>query len=227
MYFSRVSIDSKSADPDDLVELVKGDVYNVHQILWRLFPEDPEAKRDFLFRREVANGWPFFYLVSKRKPHPLTGLVRVESKAYQPKLHNGQQLAFSLRVNPVITKKSADGQKRYRHDIVMNAKRSLKVSSISHTDYSAGELQHTVGIKWLGERAEKLGFGFGPENVRIFGYQQHRFASKNQKDKIQFSVLDYNGLLTVTESDRFYGTLMKGIGRAKAFGCGLMLVRRV
>ncbi|WP_419659278.1 CasE: CRISPR system CASCADE complex protein CasE/Cas6 [Desulfosarcina variabilis str. Montpellier] len=227
MYFSRVSIDAKSADPEDLVALLKGDVYNVHQIIWRLFPEDQEAKRDFLFRREVANGWPFFYLVSERKPQPLSGLVRVESKTYQPKLHNGQQLAFSLRINPVITKKAADGKKRYRHDIVMNAKHSLKASSISQMDCSAGELQHTVGIKWLGERAEKLGFGFDPENVRIYGYQQHRFTSKKQKDKIQFSVLDYNGLLMVTESDRFYRTLMKGIGRAKAFGCGLMLVRRV
>ncbi|MBW2329897.1 MAG: type I-E CRISPR-associated protein Cas6/Cse3/CasE [Deltaproteobacteria bacterium] len=34
-------------------------------------------------------------------------------------------------------------------------------------------------------------------------------------------------MLTVTEPDAFKGVLQFGIGPAKAFGCGLMLVRRV
>jgi CRISPR system Cascade subunit CasE len=227
MFFSRITIDTRSADPDDLLALVQGNVYAIHQILWRMFPEDPDAKRDFLFRREEGKGWPYFYMVSKRHPQPLNGFVQVETKAYEPKLTEGQMLTFCLRANPVVTKKSADGCKRIRHDVVMNAKFDQALSTTGKITISTGELQFRAGIKWLEERGRKLGFDFDPKKVRVFGYQQHRIRRRNRKSFIQFSSLDYNGILTVTGSDRFYKTLMSGIGRSKAFGCGLMLVRRV
>jgi CRISPR system Cascade subunit CasE len=37
----------------------------------------------------------------------------------------------------------------------------------------------------------------------------------------------YDGLLRITDPDAFRETLIRGIGPAKAFGCGLMLVKRV
>jgi len=37
----------------------------------------------------------------------------------------------------------------------------------------------------------------------------------------------FDGLLRITDPDAFRATLIRGIGPAKAFGCGLMLVRRI
>jgi CRISPR system Cascade subunit CasE len=227
MFFSRITINAQTAEPRELLRLARGDVYAVHQILWRLFPEDPDADRDFLFRQEIHNGWPFFYMVSLRRPQEIEGSIQVESKNYQPKLSTGQRLAFSLRVNPVVTKKTEDGKRRVRHDVVMNAKRDLATAKSGITDISPGELQYAAGTKWLDTRSGGHGFSFDPSLVRVFGYQQHQIKSRNQKNKIQFSVLDFSGLLTITDCNLFYRTLTNGIGRAKAFGCGLMLVRRV
>ncbi len=42
----------------------------------------------------------------------------------------------------------------------------------------------------------------------------------------QFSRLDFTGLLTVTDPAAFLTALACGFGRARAFGCGLMLIRR-
>jgi CRISPR system Cascade subunit CasA len=95
------------------------------------------------------------------------------------------------------------------------------------TTISTGELQYKAGIKWLEDRGQKLGFDFDPKKVRVFGYQQHRIKRRNLKSYIQFSSLDYNGILTVTNSDRLCKILKSGIGRSKAFGCGLMLVRKL
>ncbi len=39
-------------------------------------------------------------------------------------------------------------------------------------------------------------------------------------------VLDYEGVLTVEDPVLFLSALTVGFGRARAFGCGLMLVRR-
>lgn len=227
MFFSRIAINVGSTDPDELVALVKGNVYAIHQILWRLFPGVPNGNRDFLFRMEIGNGWPYFYVVSRRQPQSFGNAVDVKTKPYQPKLAGGQQLAFSLRANPVVTKKTADGNRRVRHDIVMDAKRTLPSPFSANSAISSSDIEYAAGIKWLQKRAESLGFHFDPDLVRIYGYQQHRFKSRKQEAPIQFSSLDFNGLLSVTDEDRFCQTLFKGIGRAKAFGCGLMLVRRV
>jgi CRISPR system Cascade subunit CasE len=42
-----------------------------------------------------------------------------------------------------------------------------------------------------------------------------------------FGVLDISGVLEVHDPDRFLLRLAQGFGRARAFGCGLMLIRRV
>ena len=60
----------------------------------------------------------------------------------------------------------------------------------------------------------------------IDGYQTH-VSSYKKGNKIRYSTLDYRGILTVTEVVGFEKVLMEGIGKAKAFGCGLMLIRRV
>ena len=39
--------------------------------------------------------------------------------------------------------------------------------------------------------------------------------------------MDFTGKLTVLDAAKFGAALTQGIGHAKAFGCGLLLVRRV
>jgi len=41
------------------------------------------------------------------------------------------------------------------------------------------------------------------------------------------STVDFQGILTVTDPELFRKALYEGLGKSKAFGCGLMLVRRV
>jgi CRISPR system Cascade subunit CasE len=225
MYFSRVTINAREAEPEKLVALVKGDLYAIHQTLWHLFPTDPDAKRDFIFREESGKGWPFFYMVSRRRPAPLENLIDVETKPYWPQLSEGERLFFCLRANPVITKKTDSGR-RVRHDVVMDAKRSYPKPFAANSEISAGEIEYTAGIDWLQARSEKHGFRFAPAEIRTFGYRQQRFAGRKKRAPIRFSSLDFSGLLTVEDIDRFSHTLFNGLGRAKAFGCGLILVRR-
>ena len=42
----------------------------------------------------------------------------------------------------------------------------------------------------------------------------------------RFGVLDLEGVIAVTDPALFLPKLVQGFGRAKAFGCGLMLIRR-
>lgn len=225
MYFSRVSINPSAIDVKQLASLACADGYREHQQLWRLFNEDPDAKRDFLFRREQVQGWPRFFMVSGRKPEKTDSIWNIEPKEYEPKIYSGQQLAFSIRVNPVVTRTGDDGKKR-RHDVVMNLKKQTGYQQLPGDKRPPLILLvEQAGIEWLDKRAEKNGFAFNSGAVRIDAYTQNRTFKKRNNHPIHYSTLDFTGVLTVTEPNLFKTALYQGIGPAKAFGCGLLLVR--
>jgi len=218
MYLSRLTL----LDHPDLGALLArlGDAYREHQMLWQLFESDRDATRDFLYRREVHQGRPRYFLLSHRPPVNDLGLWRIDPpKAFAPRLQTGQRLAFSLRVNPVI---SRDGK---RHDVVMDYKRNMGWKNMPPT--KRPPLQQIIceaGSDWLLQRAERHGFEIDSKSLRVEGYQQHQ--SRRGKRTIRFSTLNFTGLLRVTNPEMFTQALETGIGPAKAFGCGLMLIRR-
>lgn len=226
MHFSRVRVEPDAHSVEKVIGLLKGDGYAVHKLLWQLFPEEPEAKRDFIFRQEWQKGWPVFYMISNREPVPVNGTLSVETKPYAPALTSGQRLGFTLRANPVVTRKKENG-KRVRHDVVMDAKFQKRTQSDTGNSVPPSELIEMTGIKWLNERSSNLGFEIERQATSVDGYLQHRFFKKGNKFPIRYSTIDYNGILNVSDPTRFLETLYEGIGHAKAFGCGLVLVRRI
>ncbi len=223
MYLSRVT--ALAEKPAKLIEILRADSYSFHKMMWSLFPDNPHAKRDFLFRKDIHHGWPVFYVLSSRQPVPVTGVFNVETKVFSPKLKMGDRLNFALRANPVQTRKVDDPnpKKRKRDDVVMRLKRELRAKkNLEDKMPPQSELVQKAGEEWLKRQEVKRGFKI--EIVRVDGYQQHILFSKNRK--IHFSSLDFNGTLEVTDTDKFLNSLFSGIGPAKAFGCGLMLINR-
>lgn len=229
MYFSRVTINPYT-DPAQLAKLACGDGYREHQAVWRLFDDDPQAERDFLYRHHVENGRSKYYVLSERLPQDESGVWLIDPpKPYDPQLKAGQRLFFTLRANPVVTLKTADG-KRQRHDVVMHKLTALgyrKTPDGRRTPHSEREhyfhdLVEETCHAWLEKRAADNGFAFLPANVQVSAYSQERTAVKG----IRYSTVDFQGLLQITDPQRFKAMLFKGLGPSKAFGCGLMLVRR-
>jgi CRISPR system Cascade subunit CasE len=226
-YLSRVSIDPSSVNAAQLAKDVCVNAYREHQHLWRLFDVDADAERDFLFRREhPASGFPRFYLLSDRQPLHANNVWQIETKDYRPAIRSGQQLAFTLRVNPIVTRRDAQGR-QCRHDVVMDLKHQTGFKKLPASEQPLlNALVQQAGLEWLQKRAERHGFSFAPGQVHIDDYQQHRASKKGGKKPIRYSTLDFTGLLTVTEVELFQQALVQGIGPAKAFGCGLLMVRR-
>lgn len=231
MYLSRVNV--LAEQPDKLIAALQADHYQLHQLLWQLFPDrSKETPRDFLFRRDDNKGFPVFYLLSHTEPSPLAGVLAVESKPFNPQLQVGDQLAFSLRANPVKKAKCCDESAKYaRHDVVMHLKKNL--TETEREQYSQAELEQQAGECWLNQQAK--GKGFKVLSVIAEGYQQHQFKKRG----IKISTLDFQGILEVTDptlffTEVFYGKVKKddeqpkirGLGSGKAFGCGLMLIKR-
>lgn len=165
-----------------------------------------------------------FLILSARRPVDSHALFDIDTpKLFAPALKTGDRLQFSLRANPVLRRRDPQKERFVKHDVVMDALRS-------HPDGERAERRFAVmreqGFAWLERQARRAGFTVLPDEVRVDGYEQHRVARKESTSAMSFSTLDFDGLLTVTNPDAFLTAVAIGFGSAKAYGCGLMLIRR-
>lgn len=205
--------------------------YAEHQWLWQFFPNSEEKSRDFIFRRHALEKIPRFYVVSQRPPTAFSEAWQVQSRSYDPQLLEGQRLSFQLCANPVVTKKN-DAGKSQRHDVVMQAKKQLlaergfnaeaKWKDLPDEDCKPllYELVQKSCIDWLQSRTSNHGFTL--IDASVDAYEQNRAGKRD----IRFSTVDFSGDLLVTDPELFQQALFNGLGHAKAFGCGLLLVKR-
>jgi len=241
--FSRIQLDVRHPQAKQALLLAQtADAYAEHQWLWRFFPAEPGAPRTFLHRRcePVAAGEPAqIYVVSQRPPEAPHPAWRIESRPYQPQLRVGDRLRFELRVNPVRSQTDAAGKLR-RHDVVMQAKKRLLAEhgvaqwkdlpeSVRPALYDL--VQGEVSDWFVGNDAQpglaaRHGFRAFADSLRVDAYRQHRFHRKGGDKPIALSTVDLSGRLQVIDPERAVAALLAGMGHAKAFGCGLLLVRR-
>jgi len=227
MYMSRIQLKRDTLGVRDLVRLLSGEGYHAHRLIWNLYADSNERKRDFLYRHEVNGGWPGFYTVSERLPTDTTDMWQIKSKPYFPKLSKGQRLSFVLRANPVRSKRD-EKNKLHRHDVVMDAKTQIKKQGNgTDEDMFLANIVQEAGTKWLEARSDKFGFSINRDQVRADGYRQHVIYKKKSSPPIRFSTLDINGVLTILDPELFVNALYKGIGPAKGFGCGMMMVKKI
>ncbi len=192
-----------------------------HHLVWSLFADDPGRRRDFLWR-ELAAGT--FLILSARQPedrHALFDLA--EPKPFAPRLLAGDALGFSLRANPVVRRRGASGSRSVKHDVVMDA---LRTHPPGGRAGHRSALLRERGLDWLMRQGQRSGFEFDPRQVRIDGYERHRIDRKAPAPQMTFSTVEFEGTLTVTGPARLVSAIAKGFGAAKAYGCGLMLIRR-
>jgi CRISPR system Cascade subunit CasE len=194
-----------------------------HRLVWSLFSGDQTAKRDFLFRRKNpganANRAQFLIL-SKRPPLTDSALFDVETKHFAPALAAGDRLGFSLYANPAINRiHRIEGRKvTQRHDVVMDALSNIPPAE--RAERRPGAIM-TAGLAWLEQQGIKAGFAIADAEQTL------KIDRDGRKRPIRISVLTFDGFITLKDPEIFLRELPEGFGRARAFGCGLMLIRRV
>jgi CRISPR system Cascade subunit CasE len=244
MFLSRIELGPRAAEHEAFWREASSP-YGAHQALWRVLSRAPDQRREFLFRMEERLGRPSFLVLSRDEPTAADdGLWKVESKPFAPSLRVGQRLAFRLRASPVVRRREvpdAAGRRRaQRHDVVMDRKRKLAADGSPPLD--APSLIHDAGLAWLRQQGQRHAFKvveseaevIGDDGllepvvrpaVRVDGYRQHRILRRGET-AIRFSSVDFEGLLEVADPAAFLDSVVAGFGPQKAFGCGLMLLRR-
>ena len=225
-------------------------VGHAHRLVWMLFQDIPDAARDFLWRDE---GDGAFMFLSQRAPTDPHGLFDLDTKPFEPHIAAGTRLRFALRANPTLTTKRAgvsarDPRRGKRVDVVMDALKQVAETDWDNRTGRAFERDRLVletVTHWMMRQGERAGFDvvtgadddlFGLDDepsasrpiIRATNYTQvqiERSGAKGQRPA-GISIVDITGEIVVTDPARFIEKLARGFGSAKAFGCGLMLIRR-
>lgn len=155
-------------------------------------------------------------IVSPREPD-LTHLVEQagwqtgqmwQTRSYTPLLERitaGQRWSFRLTANPV-------------HNIRKEGWSDTK--PVGHVTVKQQE-------QWLLDRAERLGFSVpdGPETEAAFAVTSRNSLVFNKSGhRVTISTATFDGVLDVVDPKAFVSTLVVGVGRAKAYGCGLLTI---
>lgn len=245
MFLSRVELAELAQDSGAFWQEVARP-YGAHQALWRLLARADGQERDFLFRAEGRAGQPGFLVLSPERPVDAgDGLWRIEVKNFAPVLRAGQRLGFRLRASPVVRRghEVADRTHRAvgRHDVVVDHR--MRLEALGHRLPAPAKLIFDAGRAWLERQGNLAGFrlvdaeieAIGDDGVLdqerrpallVEGYRQHRIVRRGEKP-IRYSTLEFEGVLEVTDPVALLTKVAAGFGPQKAFGCGLMLLRRV
>ncbi len=175
-----------------------------HKALWTLFPNRvPDTTAPFLFLIEQMNLAKGAKLLvqSEQLPEKSSNVARVLAhKHWQPQFHLGQRLVFSLRANP--TKKIRDKD---------NSERKIRVPLIKEEEQEA----------WLNRKLDPVG---NLHEIRIQKHPPIYFRKGARAGKVVS--VSYEGIFEVQNPKSLQKIWESGIGPAKAFGCGMLMIRR-
>lgn len=224
MYFSKISINTSKLMRDE--KIYKSNDMSDHKLIWRLFQDGSNTERDFVFYSidSTFNSDKGYFLISERKPVSLDTWLSVNIKEYNPIFQQGQKLGFKTRLNPIISKKTINGEKSKKHDLCMNAKLDGKKAGLNGIELEQFIEEQT--IKWLQTKALQNGFQISDNNIAVARYVQVVIPRRG-KSQMRFSSIDYEGILEIKEPEKFKQIALKGLGRSKGFGCGLFLLKRL
>jgi CRISPR system Cascade subunit CasE len=178
-------------------------------ILWILSPFTPGAGN--LIQQA---GWPDVPAERQWLTKPYAPLLN--------RLATGQRYAFRLTANPT---RSINDEQAAKKDGRTRGRR------VGHTT-----VHHQ--IRWLVDKSSRAGFRILPSSqtlpgtdepaldLQLTGRDNAMFGKHDQTARQRHTVTitraSYLGGLEVTDVDTFRATLVRGIGRSRAYGCGLL-----
>jgi len=242
MFLSKVTLNPRNR----MTYRLLGDLYAQHRFVMSAFPDNSEAKSDPAGETKGSGGGTqgqqgvlyrldslpqdnnrgqrvdavCFLVQSQSRPDwtKTEGLhedsiCAHELREWEPDFAEGRHFRFRLRASPTVcqVQRDADGTR-------LKPKRE-------------GLLTEDAQRDWLVRTAERVGFDVAPAAILITPQprrtgQTPKAAGAARGQAITCNTVDYDGALVVRDAAQFAAALREGVGRGKAWGCGLLSLAR-
>ena len=227
MYLSRVSLKTSERGGTGALAAflagASGSIGQGHHLVWSLFG-DRGRDRHFLYRMTGPTAAAPILIASAEPPQDKHDLWNLEVKSLRllDGMAAGDRVEWSLRVNATVRSRlGTTRESSASHCIVDRALRggakgtSMKVAA-------------QVVPVWLAARLAATGLEAPAEDMVVQAYDKRRFGHgpNDRRPPVVIATTDVVGSGVVRDADAVRKVMREGIGRAKAYGCGLLLVRR-
>jgi CRISPR system Cascade subunit CasE len=194
---------------DQAVRLLRiRDSYDWHQHLWRAFPGRDGEARDFLVRIDEKEETYRVLILSRTAPTRPAWCPgdNFATKPVPDAFFAHPAYAFSLLANPT---------KKVRSDAAgARTKNGRRVPLTTREDLLA----------WLERKAAAAGFAIETETTQTVPRGREYFHKDNPRAQGLHAAVEFRGRLRVTDPVAFRAAVATGIGSAKAFGFGLLVL---
>ncbi|MBS3976179.1 MAG: type I-E CRISPR-associated protein Cas6/Cse3/CasE [Syntrophomonadaceae bacterium] len=213
MYLSRIPLNVKRRDT--MQALASPHVFHSEVELSFQRRMDDEHKR-MLWRVDYFGEMCYLLVLTADLPEfnhiaNKFGYGQWEHKNYNPllaRLEQGQFWRFRLRANPVHSSFAEKNEKSNRGKVFAHVTQQQQK-------------------QWLTDRAQAYGFSLQENAFDVVHTEWKKFyKTKGKSHGITLRIADFEGILTISDIDSFRNALIHGIGRAKAYGCGLLTLAR-
>lgn len=189
------------------------DAYTWHQLIWQAFPGRDGETRDFLTRLDDKFGAVQVLIVSPREPVRPAWLGSQDewaTKPIPPSYFQARRYRFQLRAN--VTKKKVEPGPDGR-----NIRTGKRIALTEPKDI----------LQWLVRKGEQHGFVIPDIDEVILATGQQRFHKTPRQGQAmhgKHGTVDFTGTLEVRDPALFHAAFSRGLGSAKAFGFGLLVL---
>lgn len=200
MYLIKVEMDRRDARP------LMADCQQMHRFVSRLFSSDRQTVQA-LYRTKLVQNRLCIFLYAQTPVECIPyncDIQQREITAWLDSMTAGQLWSFDLIASP-SKKVGEDGRKNSQRRII----RDLDERKI-----------------WLERKAGMAGFDL----LYAEEVEQIHVSGRHAVDKggvMYHDAYHYQGVLRITDADAFRTALQTGIGPGKAYGFGMMMVKRV
>lgn len=155
---------------------------------------------------------------------PLQGLVlpadKMESKSMPSQWQVGKSLGFETRIRPVVRRSRSDSNRPTRECDAFQAEAD------HHSKGGMKRKREDVYTDWLSDQFDRIGgASLDLGTARLVSFQRTRAVRKLDGPQSEGPDAIMRGNLTVTDADGFAALLARGVGRHRAYGYGMLLLR--
>jgi CRISPR system Cascade subunit CasE len=185
------------------------DTYRWHQAVWKAFPGRDGNQRSFLTRLDQRREGFRLLIVSSVQP-------------VRPEWCPADEEAWKTKVIP----ESYFTRSRYAFQLCANptkkVSKELPAATLTKNGRRVPLSKREDLVEWIKRKGVQGGFTVDEATLRTFSRGREYFEKKGHAGL--HSAVEFQGILAVTDLARFHETFTHGIGSAKAFGFGLLVI---
>lgn len=189
------------------------DSYAWHQVAWEAFPGREDKEREFLHRLDMKSDAFQLLLLSRTQPSRPSWCAEDDWKL--------------TRIPPAFLEHSC-----YRFDLIANPTRKIVKLGDEGKPTKNGKREALMKVEdqaeWLHRKGIQGGFHVldaPPMQIDRAGAGQ--FAIKGRRERGTHISVRFRGILEVKGREEFRKTFFEGVGSAKAFGFGMLVLQPV